>query len=380
MTGLLPSDGALAKTQPADFERRLTDAALAGAGWPQLLGLVRAATRRNCRLVGPDGALLASTDTGSGLSLAAADAVLADDVTFVVARDGWRARALPMVCGGRTLGLLLLAEPASAHQFELLHRAVTAIAIEAVRQDTMPISRFVDAGSVIASLRRGEVGSGPDDVRRSARGVGLDLARPGCGAVLRYSGTRRRAWATAVAWLDRPVECDGLLARLIVADGLDLHRVRAQLELSTGPGAVRGACGTEAHEPGAYRASFDEAARLLRFGRRAGTEVLPYAESGLLQLLLEAPSERLRWFVGRHLGPILARPELLVTLRAWLAASGSRQVVSEQLHLHRNSVGYRVGLLKSLLGVDPLVPEHAAVLHAALAAHDLLESDAGKLI
>jgi DNA-binding PucR family transcriptional regulator len=50
--------------------------------------------------------------------------------------------------------------------------------------------------------------------------------------------------------------------------------------------------------------------------------------------------------------------------------------VSEELHLHRNSVGYRVGKLKALLGVDPLRPDHAAVLHTALAAHDLLLSDA----
>jgi DNA-binding PucR family transcriptional regulator len=46
--------------------------------------------------------------------------------------------------------------------------------------------------------------------------------------------------------------------------------------------------------------------------------------------------------------------------------------VSQRLHLHRNSVGYRVGLIKRLLGVDPLDPDTAVVLRAALTARELL--------
>jgi DNA-binding PucR family transcriptional regulator len=72
---------------------------------------------------------------------------------------------------------------------------------------------------------------------------------------------------------------------------------------------------------------------------------------------------------------VLARPELLATLRLWLDTHGSRQAVSEHLHLHRNSVGYRVGQLKTLLGVDPLQPSAGAVLQAALLAHDLLGTE-----
>lgn len=75
------------------------------------------------------------------------------------------------------------------------------------------------------------------------------------------------------------------------------------------------------------------------------------------------------------MGPILERPELLTTLQAWLTAGGSRLAVSERLHLHRNSVGYRVGQLKQLLGADPLDPPNAAILHAALAAREVLAAD-----
>lgn len=95
-------------------------------------------------------------------------------------------------------------------------------------------------------------------------------------------------------------------------------------------------------------------------------------ERALTDLLLAVPEDRLRTFVDQHLGPISGRPDLLDTLEFWLATSGSRQAVSERLHLHRNSVGYRVGLIKQLLGVDPLDPQAGAVLHTALAARDLL--------
>jgi DNA-binding PucR family transcriptional regulator len=103
---------------------------------------------------------------------------------------------------------------------------------------------------------------------------------------------------------------------------------------------------------------------------------LPFQRAGLAQVLLAVPTDRLRSFVDQHLGPIAGRRDLLSTLECWLATSGSRQAVSERLHLHRNSVGYRVGLIKQLLGVDPLEPQAAAVLRTALAARELLAATA----
>jgi hypothetical protein len=372
MPGLAWSAAPASVPEPPDFERVATGAALGGDGWPELLGLLRSVTGRHCRLVAPDGALLASTDEGCGLSAVEAAAAIAGEPASVTALDGWRARAAPVTGGNRTLGLVLLAEPASDRQVMMLRGVVTAIAIEAVRRDAAQATRPADPGQVIGALRRGEFGATETIVRAAAR-TGLDLGRPGCGAVLRHLGSRHRAWETAIGWLARTAERDGDLVYVVVADGDDLLKVRERLEMSVGAGTVRAACGSLVREAGAYQASFAEAERLLRVMR---DDVLCFADAGLLQVLLAAPSERLAWFVDRHLGPILNRPDLMMTLRAWLATNGSRQSVSEQLHLHRNSVGYRVGLLKSLLGVDPGEPSHAAVLHLALAADDLLRSEA----
>jgi DNA-binding PucR family transcriptional regulator len=119
--------------------------------------------------------------------------------------------------------------------------------------------------------------------------------------------------------------------------------------------------------------SFREAEVLLALLLRRGDDVLlPYASLGLAQLLVTVPPDRLRDFVERNLGPLLPREDLVLTLRAWLAFSGSRTAVADALHLHRNSVGYRVGQIKALLGVDPLDPEAIVRLQAALVAQELL--------
>lgn len=362
MTRALP---ALAGHHAGDLERELTEAALAGAGWPALLERLRRSVGAHCRLVDARGELLAATDDGAALAPAEVARAQAGRHVTVVAGDGWRARAVAARAGGRLVGVLLLAAPATAGQLALLDAAVTAMLIEAVRRDTAQPAGYPDGAAVIAALRRGD----PEPaVVAAAAAFGLDLDVARTGAVLDYTGDRRRTWESALTWLDRPVQCENSLAWLVVRDDAELGKLRDRLELTVGPGTVRAACGSA----GDLHRSFAEAALLLRLA--SGPE-LAFADAGLLQLLLAVPVERRRYFVQRHLGPILDRPELLDTLRAWLAVSGSRRAASEQLHLHRNTVGYRVGQLKQLLGVDPLEPAHAAVLHAALAARDLLAAE-----
>ena len=359
----------------AAFERELTDLALAGAGWPELLERLAAATGRAARLLTADGAVLAGADAHGGLSRACAETAQHHPAARVRTQDGWTARAVPARAGGRVVALLLIAAPAAEAHVAFARAAVTALLIESVRRSATSASRFGDGAGLIGALRRGarDGAADGDGVRLAASRFGLDLDRPHCAAVLAYAGRHTRTWATALSWLERPVEHHGECAFTLVAGPDDLARTRERLELTLGAGSVLAASGPDSTLAGGYATSFAEASALLAHLRRAGTsEQLPFVDAGLLQVLLAVPRPRLAYFVRRHLGPVLDRPELLATLRLWLASGGSRQVVSEQLHLHRNSVGYRVGQLKTLLGVDPVDPGCSAVLHAALVAMDLL--------
>lgn len=225
------------------------------------------------------------------------------------------------------------------------------------------------ASEMIAALREGSIGT---DAAAAAERAGLNLGRPGSAAVLCHVGARQRAWLSALSWLGRPVHLEGPRAYTVVASADDLRRLRRQVLLSTGADTVVAACGSSVTHPADYLTSFLEADRLLQVARLQFRAEYCFDDAGMLQVLLTAPAGRLEWFVRRHLGPIEGRPEWLETLQAWLIAGGSRRLVSEQLHLHRNTVGYRVRQIRDRLGIDPLDPQTAAVLLAALSARELM--------
>ncbi|WP_198166857.1 PucR family transcriptional regulator, partial [Micromonospora rifamycinica] len=314
---------------------------------------------------------------------------------------GWTGRAVAVGAGPRRLGALLLAEPVAAGQLALAVAATTALLIEAVRHESPPVVR--DAATVLRALRDG-LGESPaptvdgaDPVRagvvgllradeaellRAAAAHGWRLDQPHAVAGIAYTGEQPRRWASALSWLDRPMLAEGRRAWTLLHGDVEreVTRLRVRLDQIVGAGQVRVVAGALVTGPARTAASFRDADRLLRLLLRApdGRPELPFGQAGLAQVLLAVPDERLRWFVHRHLGPIAHRDDLLRTLDCWLATGGSRQAVSERLHLHRNSVGYRVGLIKRLLGVDPLDPQTVAVLRTALAARELLAaSEAG---
>lgn len=356
---------------PVAVGRELVERALAGADWRELVDLLARRCVTACRLVAPDGTLLAASDGGSGLTPAAAHRLRHSGGGSVGARDGWAARGLPARAGGHLHAFLLIAEDAPPHVLEVAEAAVTAVLIEAVRRQAALPQRGAGGAAVIAALRAGEAALPALSAASANRQDGQ--RRSQCGAVLRYTGRHTRTWATALSWLERPVQQQGRDAYCLVTGAPDLSRVRRHLQVSVGDATVLAACGPEAAEPGAFRESFQLAEALLAQAPEGGE--LAFTDAGLLQVLLAVPRDRLEFFVRRHLGPVLDRPELLATLERWLATSGSRQAVSEQLHLHRNSVGYRVGQLKGLLGVDPLEPAAGAILHAALCARRVLSPE-----
>jgi sugar diacid utilization regulator len=364
------------------LERELTEAVLAGAARSDVLHALRRATGRQVRLLSVEGGPLATTDGGAGVPAPVADGVLADSTGPVVdTLDGLRATALPVRAGTTVAGVLLIVGPGDPRVRALAGAAVTALLIDAVRagDGSAEVSSQHTPADVIGALRSGTLSS---SVCAAAAGLGVDLQRPPAGAVLHYNGSRPRAWSTALAWLEHPVQQEGRTAWTVVPDAAVLARLRSRLRLMTGDDSadhVVAASGSHPDSPIGLARSFTEAERLLGLARTQRVPLLTFDRCGVVQVLLPLPRAQLEAYAEAHLGPIRQRPELMATLRAWLAERGSRQSVSQQLHLHRNSVGYRVRQIKSLLGTDPLLPAASAQLHLALAALDLLAADDQRL-
>jgi hypothetical protein len=89
----------------------------------------------------------------------------------------------------------------------------------------------------------------------------------------------------------------------------------------------------------------------------------------VLEYQLTRPSPA-RDQLARLMTPLTTRPDLLETLRCYLANSRSRRQTAADLHLHANTVDYRLRQVAKLTGLDPAQANQLPHLVAALAAHD----------
>lgn len=101
-----------------------------------------------------------------------------------------------------------------------------------------------------------------------------------------------------------------------------------------------------------------------------GTEVVRFDQHPLGVLIATAPDQA-RSLALSILGPVLDLPAddrevLLSTARAWLRAAGASSQAARELHVHRNTVRYRLRRLEELTGRDLAHPVEAAEIHVAL--------------
>ncbi|HWU23854.1 MAG TPA: helix-turn-helix domain-containing protein [Nocardioides sp.] len=90
-----------------------------------------------------------------------------------------------------------------------------------------------------------------------------------------------------------------------------------------------------------------------------------------LAVLLASSPDQARQLAEAVLGPVLALPGedrdvVIETARTWLAVGGSTSTAARELHVHRNTVRYRVRRLEEVTGRDLAQPVDAAELYVAL--------------
>jgi len=97
--------------------------------------------------------------------------------------------------------------------------------------------------------------------------------------------------------------------------------------------------------------------------------VLRFEDFELIDVLLSAagPAE-LRARVDLVLDPLRDHPQLLETLMAYLSADQNVNAAAEALHVHPNSLRYRLGRVEELLGRSLRSPATMADLYVALRA------------
>jgi purine catabolism regulator len=390
-----------------DLHRQLSELALAGRGIRPLLNRLR-------ELTGV--AVLLERDSQVEYVPAAGDSgALPDGMAAALARDrpsldqwlrevplsafdppvaarplaGGRSRLVaPVLLQGSIGGFLSLVgidgELGELHRLAV-GRAAHACAIELVRLRAARDARDEVEEELLDVLTAARPGSFPAAAERARRkGFELDgpylvlaaqaeepgRARAIRGAWERQLGVRRLGYLVrdrgelVLALISlagaRPPEPPPLIA--------ELHRLAGEAALGSaavGFGVVRSGAD-------AVSAAAREAEQALEMGRRlhGPAAATAFAQLGLYRFLYAlAPLPEFRAYAEETLGGLRQQDRtgvLLVTLRAYLAVNGSPTDAADRLHLHRNTVLYRLQRIEQILQRDLRDAEVRLTLHLAL--------------
>jgi purine catabolism regulator len=395
-----------------DLHRQLSELALAGRGLSAVLTRLRELTgvpvllERDGGLdyVGGSGPLPDNTAAAIAGERAALDDWLREvplsafdpPVAIRPVGDGQVRLVAPILVQGSIAGFLSLlgseGELGELHRLAV-GRAAHACAIELVRARAAREARDEVEDELLDVLTAGRPGT-HQAARERAKRKGFDLDAP---YVLISAGASNSALAKKIrsAW-DRVLSTMRVPALVRERGDITIALVSLAGRRSSDPKGVieplhraaRSAVGgTAALGYGAVRsgaaevaAAAREAEQALSMGRRlfGADSATAFADLGLYRLLYALqPLPELRAFADDVLGRLRGRDRggvLKQTLNAYLATNGSPTEAADRLHLHRNTVLYRLGRIEDLLQVDLRDAEVRLALHLALKIADVVET------
>jgi PucR C-terminal helix-turn-helix domain/GGDEF-like domain len=288
----------------------------------------------------------------------------------VAAYVGWLSMA--GVAEQDEVGDLLATVPAL---LQFLSAAVPAVAASYLtEQQALHAERREAARALVAALLTGR------EAEPLAERIGLELSSHHVVVAVRVEaaphGTLARRLRAelpkhALSALDHdggtvllPTSADALESELGAA--ADLVR---KLHTAAGVNLVGGIAAAESREdiPTAARQAADIAELVQRLGRPPGPYVL---DDVLLEYQLCRPGPG-RKRLARVMDRLAEHPDLLHTLRVFLNSDQNRHRTAESLHLHRNTLNYRLRRVTELTGYNPADPADVRLLAASLIVHDL---------
>lgn len=311
---------------------------------------------------------------------------------------GETAWVAPVVLGQEMVGRLWVTAPPAVPapvQLRVIERFALVVALEMLKSRHLVAIEGRLSGDLLADLLRPDGPLHPQAVMDRAAALGHDLTCPQVVAVLVVDGQAPAAFRVpelvrTVAGPDAPplagVYEDGyvLLVRAEPDPSGVLRRVQAHVEQAAGPQCtVTLVAGPTACAPEEYAAAYRVArgaARLRRATRPGG--LVDIRELGLSALLLETGApDALRRFARSVLRPLVLHDErrggdLLPTLRIWLRSGCSTAATAEQLVVHPNTVGYRLGRIEQLTGRNLRGLDTRLELQLALTVRDIVRLDA----
>jgi purine catabolism regulator len=391
----------------AQLERRaaqlaelLTRRSLAGAGIGGLLDTIAERTGQGVGCYSAAGELRALSARGPArVALQTLRPVAAGAMNQL----GRAVGVQPLGTAGDRMGFLALAGEAQDDWDKVAaQRGAAVLALELAKEQAVHAAEERLRGDFVQAVLAGMPADSEALLRRGQE-LGYDLRQPHV-ALLCSVGESGEATATHAAGLlsagllamklaaPSMRRDDGALCYLPLAEnGPRAREIAEQLRtriIADLPGVTL-ALGKEAPTVATWPRSLREAEQALALGRQLlGTErVLDFGDLGVYRLLaLLRESSELWEFYRATLAPLadydrLQDAELLKTLEAFFANLGNLTRTAQALHVHRNTLLYRLGRIGEISGLDLEDAEERLALWLALKVHRVLgtldEGDVG---
>lgn len=315
--------------------------------------------------------------------------------------------SVPLQAGGIELGRLdfVRADPFTSDEFELAEHTGRLVALQLLRERSTLEAELRLHGQLLDDLLEGSVTDAAGIVRRGSL-LGVDLRGPGLVVCIGVHPRPKAAEHGPAPTLNRTAA--DLLERLarqqfeqaIVAlrgdqvvllagiGGRDhatahsmMRRLLAMASEFMGGKPLAAGVGRLCLSLGDYAHSFAEACTALELAvsRPDPGQVLTPADLGLLAVLGRGQQKQpLQELVKAALEPIVTSDrdggsEYVKTLDTYLSADRHLERAAAQLHVHVNTLRYRLGKIQELLGVDLHDVDARFLLELALRVHAVLD-------
>jgi purine catabolism regulator len=380
----------------AEIHRRLMEASIEGTGLAGLLRVLSQAIGRAVALL--DGELHPrhlSTLPGQGFTMEELGEVLSSTavismnlgrqpsrlpeppvIDVPLGLSGHSALACPVLMGEKVSGyLLVLGKPGELGALErvALVQASSVFASEMAKERAVVVAESRLRGDFLERLLKGELGS-EEDLLRRARHLGYDMTRPYVAMVLRpaadggWPGDEAevlRILKEALAKEGGPAAAWGNEAILLLPAEEGSLRSRAEVlrqRVMEKLGGLALSAGVGRFHPGlrGLQQSYQEAKQALTIGRDllGPDSTVFFDELGVYPVLFPLRgSPEVRRFLEETLGPLWEydernSTELVKTLETYFSQQGNLSKAAAALHLHRNSLSYRLRRLEEVAGVS----------------------------
>lgn len=297
-------------------------------------------------------------------------------------------RAFPIGQPVHGLGSLVIAGQLLDRWDELAAtQAAAALALELAKQQAVQQAEARVRGDVLRTILSGTLVD-PASLQQQAAELGYDLQQPHIALAI-APADRRADVALVHEWLRRLLLRQQLAAPTLARDDLLvcfcpsdesqtqpaklLQRLAEHIPISAGLSTI---AATAAQWPRAY----DEAEQALLLGQQlfGPRAVTAWGDLGIYRLLLELRgSSELRGFYHQTLGALVEHDrnnggELIRTLEGYFNALGNLHQAADALHIHRNTLIYRLRRITEISGLSLKRAEDVLALQIGLKIHRIL--------